>query len=93
LKGVQQKNLTDCGAVCLVAVAMHYKLRYPIALIRQAAGTNQDEATVFSLIQAATKLGFHSKVVKTPFKRFSAIPTPVITHVVITEWTATFCCR
>jgi len=83
LKGVQQKDLTDCGAACLAAVATHYKVRYPIALIRQAAGTNQDGTTVFGLIQAATKLGFRGKAVKTPFERLPAIPTPAIAHVVL----------
>ena len=83
MKGVQQKDLSDCGAACLAAVATHYKLRYPIALIRQAAGTNQDGTTVFGLIQAATKLGFRGKAVKTPFERLPAIPTPAIAHVVL----------
>gem|GEM_PF-1768972 len=83
MKGVQQKDLTDCSAACLAAVATHYKARYLIALIRQAAGTNQDGTTVFGLIQAATKLSFRSKTVKTPFERLPAIPMPTIAHVVL----------
>lgn len=79
----RQRDITDCGAACLAAVASHYKLHLPIARVRQYAGTDQQGTTVFAMVEAATKLGFSAKGVKGPFEALPRIPLPAIAHVVV----------
>nr|WP_121271203.1 peptidase domain-containing ABC transporter [Pedobacter schmidteae] len=82
---VKQRDITDCGAACLASIATHYKLDLPVARIRQMAGTDKKGTTVLGLVEAAQKLGFEAKGVKSPFESLFKIPTPAIAHVVVGE--------
>jgi ATP-binding cassette, subfamily C, bacteriocin exporter len=61
---IKQHDITDCGAACLASVAAHYRLKLPIARIRQFASTNQKGTNVLGMIEAAERLGFQAKGVK-----------------------------
>ena len=74
--------MRDCGAACLASVAAHYRLRMPIARIRQYACTDKQGTNVLGLIQAAEKMGFVAKGVKAQKEVLDKIPTPAIAHVV-----------
>lgn len=73
--------MTDCGAACLASVAAHYKLRMPIARIRQYANTDKRGTNVLGMIEAANKLGFQAKGVKGTPESLAKIPKPAIAHV------------
>jgi ATP-binding cassette subfamily B protein len=85
-KLIKQRDITDCGAACLASVAAHYKLKLPVAKIRQYASTDTKGTNVLGLIEAATKLGFEAKGVKGTFDSLSKIPLPAIAHVIVKEY-------
>ncbi|MBU1822702.1 MAG: peptidase domain-containing ABC transporter, partial [Bacteroidetes bacterium] len=76
-------DITDCGAACLASVAAHYRLRLPIARIRQYASTDKRGTNILGLIEAATRLGFQAKGVRGTPDSLDKIPKPAIAHVVI----------
>lgn len=82
---VKQHDITDCGAACLASVSAHYKLKIPIARIRQWAGTDKKGTNAWGLIKAAEKLGFSAKGVKGEVEAISEVPLPAIAHVVIKD--------
>lgn len=82
---IKQHDITDCGAACLASIAAHYKLRLPIARIRQLASTDKKGTNVLGLIEAATKLGFEVKGVRGDFDSLFQIPKPAIAHVIVNE--------
>ncbi|KPM33327.1 ABC-type bacteriocin transporter [Croceitalea dokdonensis DOKDO 023] len=84
-KTIKQHDITDCGAACLASIAAHYKLNFPIARIRQFAGTDKKGTNVFGLIKAAEKLGFDAKGVRGDFDSLFKIPKPAIAHVIVKE--------
>ncbi len=84
-KNIKQHDITDCGAACLASIAAHYKLRLPIARIRQYAGTDKKGTNILGLIKAAEKLGFDAKGVRGDFESLFKIPTPAIAHVIVKE--------
>lgn len=84
-KTIKQHDVTDCGAACLASIAAHFKLNFPIARIRQYAGTDKRGTNVFGLIKAAEKLGFDAKGVRGDFDSLFKIPKPAIAHIVIKE--------
>ena len=82
---IKQRDITDCGAACLGSIAGHYKLQFPIARIRQLAGTDKKGTNVLGMIEAAQKIGFEAKGVKGPFESLFKIPLPAIAHVIVKE--------
>ena len=80
---IRQRDISDCGAACLASIAAHYKLKLPVAKIRQYANTDKKGTNVLGLIEAATKLGFEAKGVKGTLDSLNKIPLPAIAHVVI----------
>jgi len=80
---VKQRDITDCGAACLASVAAHYKLKLPVARIRQFAGTDKKGTNVLGLVEASKKIGFMAKGVKGEWDSLFKIPKPSIAHVVI----------
>lgn len=82
---IRQRDITDCGAACLASVAAHYKLKLPVAKIRQYASTDTKGTNVLGLIEASTKLGFEAKGVKGTLDSLSKIPLPAIAHVIVKE--------
>lgn len=83
---IKQRDITDCGAACLASVTAHYKLKLPVAKIRQYASTDTKGTNVLGLIEAATKLGFEAKGVKGTLDSLSKIPLPAIAHVIVKEY-------
>jgi ATP-binding cassette, subfamily C, bacteriocin exporter len=80
-KPVKQQDITDCGAACLVSVAMHFKLDLSVTRIRQLANTDKQGTSMLGMIEAAEKLGFNAKGVKGSFHCLFDIPLPSIVHV------------
>lgn len=80
---IKQRDITDCGAACLASVSAHYKLKMPVARIRQFAGTDKKGTNVLGLIEAASKLGFEAKGVRGSLDSLTKIPLPTIAHIVV----------
>lgn len=94
----KQRDLTDCGAACFAYVCHHYRLRLPVARLRQELGTNLQGTTAAGLVQAARRLGFTARGVKGPATALPTVPLPAIAHcslegglqhyVVLVRWSA-----
>ncbi|HKK75423.1 MAG TPA: peptidase domain-containing ABC transporter [Saprospiraceae bacterium] len=84
-KTIKQHDITDCGAACLASIGAHYDLRLPIARIRQLASTDKRGTNLLGLIQAAEKLGFSAKGVRTEMEQLEQVPVPAIAHVIVNE--------
>lgn len=91
-KGVKiaQHDITDCGAACIASVSACYGLRMPISRIRQMCYTDAKGTNVLGLLEAAEKLGFAAKAVRSVNPEgkpdtgpLSQIPLPAIAHVVV----------
>lgn len=82
---IKQRDITDCGAACLVSIASYYKLKLPVARIRQLAGTDKKGTNVLGMIQASESLGFTAKGVKGGIDALPKIPLPAIAHVIVKE--------
>jgi len=86
---IKQHDITDCGAACLASISAHYGLRLPISKIRQMASTDRKGTNVLGLMEAAGKLGFEVKAVKSKnpdgtnkTEPLYKIPTPAIAHII-----------
>ena len=89
---IKQHDITDCGAACLASISAFYGLQLPIAKIRQMASTDRKGTNVLGLVEAAGKLGFDVKAVKSKkpdgtnnIEPLHQIPTPAIAHVIKKE--------
>jgi len=82
---VKQRDITDCGAACLASVASYYKLKMPVARIRQFAGTDKKGTNVLGLVEAAAKMGLLAKGVRGEWDSLFKIPKPAIAHVIVKE--------
>lgn len=82
---IKQRDGSDCEPACLGFVADYYRLRLPLAQIRQIAGTDAVGTTALGLIEAAAKLGFQAKGVRGPFESLAKVPKPVIAHLKLQE--------
>jgi ATP-binding cassette, subfamily C, bacteriocin exporter len=79
---VRQRDASDCGAACLVSIAAWYRLRLPVARVRQLTHTDVRGTTALGLVQAGSRLGFHAKGVRATPGALAALPLPAIAHVV-----------
>lgn len=87
---VKQHDITDCGAACLSSIASYYGLDLPLSKIRQIAHTDRRGTNILGLTEAAHKLGFETKAVKSVYDDgtvnlipLQQIPTPTIAHVIV----------
>jgi ATP-binding cassette subfamily B protein len=80
---VKQRDITDCGAACLASVAAWYRLKMPVARIRQMASTDKKGTNILGLVEAAGKIGMLAKGVKGDWESLFKIPKPSIAHVVV----------
>ncbi|ASB49309.1 peptidase domain-containing ABC transporter [Alkalitalea saponilacus] len=82
---IKERDITDCGAACLASVAAHYKLKLPVARIRQMAGTDKKGTNLLGMIKAAEKMVFTAKGVKGGTDALPKIPVPAIAHVIVRD--------
>ena len=87
---VKQHDITDCGAACLSSISSYYGLDLPLSKIRQIAHTDRRGTNILGLTEAAHKLGFDTKAVKSVHDDgtvnlipLQQIPTPAIAHVIV----------
>jgi ATP-binding cassette, subfamily C, bacteriocin exporter len=80
---VKQRDVSDCGAACLVSVAAYYGMHIPVSRVRQYAGTDKQGTSLSGLIVAAGQLNFIARGAKTTGIDLCGIPVPAIFHLVI----------
>jgi len=78
---ISQRDITDCGAACLVSVAAYYHLQLPVTRVRQYAGTDKQGTTILGLIEAAEQLNFQAKGARGNPDSLLKIPLPSIAHI------------
>ncbi len=82
---IKQHDIRDCGAACLASISAYYKLKIPIARIRQYAGTDKRGTNVLGMIKGAERLGFDAKGVRGGLDALPDLPLPAIAHVIVRE--------
>ncbi len=82
---IKQHDIRDCGAACLASISAYYKLKIPIARIRQYASTDKRGTNVLGMIKGAEKLGFDAKGVRGGMDALPDLPLPAIAHVIVKE--------
>ena len=80
---VKQRDLTDCGAACLVSVAAYFGLHIPVTRVRLYAGTDKQGTSLQGLMNAAERLRFRVRGAKGGGIPLSGIPVPTIFHQVL----------
>lgn len=80
---VKQRDVTDCGAACLVSVAASYGVQFSVSKVRQTAGTDKRGTSMLGMVEAATKMGFQAKAVRAGVEVVRQIPLPCIAHVLL----------
>lgn len=82
---VQQHDITDCAAACMVSISRHYGRNIPIAVMREASGTSLSGTTVKGIVDACRKVGFRAHGYKSEEKNLEPLrhlKLPVILHTV-----------
>jgi len=77
---VKQRDITDCGAACLVSVAAYFGLHIPVTRVRLLAGTDKQGTSLQGLMNAAERLRFRVRGAKAGGILLSGIPVPTIFH-------------
>ncbi|BFG71381.1 peptidase domain-containing ABC transporter [Sediminibacterium sp. KACHI17] len=80
---VKQRDVTDCGAACLVSIAASYGTNFSVSKVRQTAGTDKCGTSMLGMVEAATKMGFNAKAVRAGIEVIRQIPLPSIAHVLL----------
>ncbi|ANQ50919.1 peptidase domain-containing ABC transporter [Flammeovirga sp. MY04] len=80
---VKQRDITDCGAACLLCVSRYYGADFSVAKIRQLASTDQKGTNLLGLIEAAKKIGLDAKGVKGNIEVLPEATFPAIAHMVL----------
>ncbi|MEN8799943.1 MAG: ABC transporter transmembrane domain-containing protein, partial [Flavobacteriaceae bacterium] len=80
-RNVKQHDGNDCGPACLASVARHFRLKVPIARIRQMAGTDGQGTSLLGLVEAAEKIGLSAKGVQSNKEYLTKLPLPAIAHI------------
>jgi ATP-binding cassette subfamily B protein len=79
---VKQRDVSDCGAACLVSVAAYYGLHIPVSKVRQYADTDKQGTSLSGLITAAARMNFVARGTKATNIDLCGIPVPAIFHLV-----------
>lgn len=82
---IRQRDISDCGAACLVSVCAYYGLHIAVARMRQMVRTNQNGTSVLAIVEAAMELGLHAKGLRAAYESLEHTTHPSIIHVIIDQ--------
>lgn len=85
MKVVRQEGLKDCGVCCLLSIIRHYQGNMSLELLREMTNTTKNGVSAYSLVEAATKLGFDSYGMKMNLSDIKQEHLPIISHVIINK--------
>jgi len=79
-----QKDIADCGAVCLQNILSYYQVDMPLETLREMSGTGEDGASMLGLYQAAEELGFQATGMEAEgIDNLAGLSSPCILHLTI----------
>ncbi|HEY9642191.1 MAG TPA: peptidase domain-containing ABC transporter, partial [Coleofasciculaceae cyanobacterium] len=70
----------DCGATCLAMIAQYWGKRLNLNMLRHLSGVGRSGASLKGLANAAERLGFQARPVRSSFDRLVEQTTPWIAH-------------
>ena len=79
---VKQTDLRDCGVSCLMSLIKYYKGYASREYLREITKTTKDGVSVYSLIEAASILGFEARALRGDVSSLKD-KVPVIAHLLI----------
>ena len=79
--GILQRDETDCGPACIASVMAHYGIHFPVALIRQVAGTDPEGTSMLGMIKALNHFNFEARGLKGNAEHLGKLPHPFIAHI------------
>lgn len=77
---VLQLSETDCGAACLSMILRSFGKHVSINKLRDLANVSRDGSSLYSIAEAAERLGFESRGLKTSYDRLTKLELPAIGH-------------
>lgn len=82
---IRQRDISDCGAACLVSVCAYYGLHMAVSRIRQLVRTDQNGTSVLGIVEGAIELGLDAKGIRAAFESLELTTFPSIVHVIIDQ--------
>ncbi|MGK4568986.1 peptidase domain-containing ABC transporter [Flavobacterium sp. 3HN19-14] len=76
----KQADAKDCGPTCLKIVCKHYGKSINIQTLRELSETTREGSNLFSLGDAAEKIGFRTLGAKISSLQLSEVPLPSLLH-------------
>jgi ATP-binding cassette subfamily B protein len=77
---IEQQSHADCGATCLAMIAQYWGKRLNLNTLRGLTGVGRSGASLKALAQAAERLGFQARPVRSSFNRVAEQSMPWIAH-------------
>lgn len=77
-----QQDVSDCGVACLLSIIKFYSGKSSVDTLRRLSGTTKTGTTMLGLYQAAQKLGFTSKGIKSDINYLAKSEKPTILHII-----------
>lgn len=81
----KQTDLRDCGVACLISLVKYYGGYVSREYLRDITKTTKDGVSVYSLVEAASKIGFEAKAVRGGITKLLKENVPVIAHVLVAK--------
>lgn len=76
----KQADSKDCGATCLKIISKYFGKIQNIQTLRELSETTREGSNLFTLSEAAEKIGFRTLGVKISLEKLQEIPLPCILH-------------
>ena len=77
---LRQHDQSDCGAACLGMVCKYYKMPIGLSRLRDMANVSRFGTSMAALAEAAERLGFSSRGVRTGYEMLMQTELPAILH-------------
>ncbi|MFN7116644.1 MAG: ABC transporter transmembrane domain-containing protein, partial [Saprospiraceae bacterium] len=79
---IQQRDMTDCGVACLLAILRSYGGNASLDQLREWSGTSINGTTLLGLYQAARKVGLEAEGLEAEIQHLRELTHPAILHVI-----------
>ena len=77
---VRQQSQTDCGAACLATICRYDRKYVSLNYLRELARVGQSGASMYSLMQAATSLGYEASPILETYENLKQSDRPCIVN-------------
>lgn len=77
---IAQNDMSDCGAACLSMIIKYHGSFVPLSRLRDSSNVDRDGASLWSLAQGASAMGFEVRGLQINKDAVTAVATPAIVH-------------